>query len=157
MSMNKTALITVAAKLDLEIGEKETKESLIELIANYYSEADMEDELKSFLASNNLEVNETGDIVKVKRQKKLGENPNTKAFHTIKILQDESLATLSYKELRDYLSESEGVETTPASIAWYANWMKQKSMTVVARAKKEKAPTTEADVEEAAAEASKED
>jgi len=150
MSMSKTALITVAAKLEIEIEGKETKETLIELIANHYSEASMDEELKSFLAENGLEVNEDGDIVKCKRQKKLGENPNTKAYHTIKILQDESLAGLSYKELKDYLAESEGIETTPASIAWYANWMKQKGMDVVSRAKKEKVVAEEEDVEAAA-------
>jgi len=148
MSMNKTQLITVAAKLDLPVGEKETKESLIELIANHYAENDEREELSAFLAQNGLQVNENGDIVKVKRQKKLGENPNTKAYHTIKVLQDESLASLSYKELKEYLSESEGIETTPASIAWYANWMKQKGMDLVPRVKK---PTTEEDIEEAAA------
>ena len=149
MSMNKTQLITVAAKLDLPVGEKETKESLIELIANHYAENDEREELSAFLAQNGLQVNENGDIVKVKRQKKLGENPNTKAYHTIKVLQDESLATLSYKELKEYLAESEGIETTQASIAWYANWMKQKGMDVVPRAKKP--PVTEEDIEEAAA------
>ena len=139
MSMNKTQLIAAAAKLGVEIGDKPTKETLIESIANFHNEKGNTEELKVFLEENGFTLNDEGEIVKAKKVKKLGENPNTKAFHTIKVLQDESLAGLSYKELKNYLAESEGIETTSSSIAWYANWMKQKGMNPIPRAKKPKA------------------
>jgi hypothetical protein len=103
--------------------------------------------LDAFLDENGLVREEDGEIVKKAKRKSLGENPNTKAYHTIQVLQDESLAGLSYPELAKYLKETEGVETTANSIAWYSNWLKSKGKPVVARAKKkkaEKAPEAEA-------------
>jgi len=111
MSMTKTQLIAAATKLGLEIASKETRDSLIEKIANFYNETGDTEDLKAFLEDNGFTLTEEGEIVKAKKQKKLGENPNTKAYHIIKVLQDASLAKLSYKELKAYLLEAEGIET----------------------------------------------
>jgi hypothetical protein len=138
-TMTKTQLIAKAAGLGLEVEDKHTKEQLLELIAEKLYEDGEEEQLDEFLDENGFARDEDGEIVKKTKRKSLGENPNTKAFHTIKVLQDESLAELSYPELAKYLKETEGVETTANSIAWYSNWLKSKSKPVVARAKKKKA------------------
>lgn len=145
MAMNKTQLIAVAAKLGMEIDAKATKESLLEAVSKQLEENGDEAALLSFLNENGFTI-EDGNVVKMNRRRKLGENPNTKAHYTITALQDESLAHLSYGEIAKYIEETHGVTTTANSISWYANWMKQHSMTVVARNKpaKEKAPKAEA-------------
>ena len=143
--MTKTQLIAVAARLGLEVSGKEKKEALMESIINAYNEKGDNEGLMEFLDNNGLTVNEEGVIVKKSRRQSLGENPNTKAYHTIKVLQDESLAHLSYSELAAYLKETSGIETTSNSIAWYANWLKSKNQPVVPRQRKKKEGLPEAE------------
>jgi len=140
--MTKTQLIAKVAGYGLPVEDKDTKEILMEKVANYLSENGKDDELLEFLEENGFTLDEEGNVVKRTRRRSLGENPNTKAFHTIAVLQDESLAHLSYPELKDYLKETVGIDTTSSSIAWYAAWLKTKGKPVVARnkPKKEKAP-----------------
>ena len=147
--MTKTQLIAKAAGLGLVVEDKDTKEMLLEKVATFYSENDKGEELAEFLEENGFAQDEEGNIVKRTKRRSLGENPNTKAFHTIKVLQDESLEHLSYPEMSAFLKETEGVETTANSIAWYANWLKTKGRPVVARKKikKVKPVTEEAPVE----------
>jgi len=147
--MTKMELVAKAAGLGLEVESNDTKEILLEKVANFLAEAERQDELVEFLEENGFTLNEEGEVVKRTKRRSLGENPNTKAYHTIQALQNEDLAGLSYPELAKYLKETEGIETTANSIAWYANWLKSKDKPVVARqkAKKEAAP------EEAAPEA----
>ena len=137
--MTKTQLIAKAAGLGLTVEDKDTKEVLLEKVADHYSAEGMNDELLEFLEENGFTLDDEGNVVKRTKRRSLGENPNTKAFHTITVLQDESLAHLSYPELAAYLKETQGVETTANSIAWYANWLKTKGRDVVGRAKKKKA------------------
>ena len=152
MAMSKAELTAKATELGLELPAAKDKVSLITAIANHLEND--EKALTEFLAENNLMVQD-GEIVKLKKTKKLGENQNTKAFYTIEILKDPTLAGLSYNELVKYLKETKGVETTPAAISWYYSWMKNKGMEPVARARKpkvEKAPVeaeVEAEVEKA--------
>ncbi len=136
--MTKTQLIARAAGLGLPVEDKDTKEVLLEKVSNFFIENDDKEALVSFLEENGFTLDEEGNVVKKSKRGSLGENPNTKAFHTIKVLQDETLAELSYAELANYLKETEGVETTANSIAWYANWLKTKGKECVARAKKSK-------------------
>ncbi len=148
MAMNKSELIAKAVELGLEIEGKDTKEALLEKISAHLEEAGDKEVLLAFLNDNGFTIDEEGNVVKASRRRALGENPNTKAFHTIAVLQDESLAHLTYAELAKYLEETEGVVTTANSISWYANWMKQRGKEVVARnkpkkAKAEKAPEAE--------------
>ena len=152
MAMNKSELTVKAVELEIEIEGKDTKEVLLEKISAKLEEAGDKDALIKFLNDNGFTIDEEGNVVKMSRRRTLGENPNTKAFHTITVLQDESLAHLSYAELAKYLEETEGVTTTANSISWYANWMKQRGKEVVARnkPKKEKASKT---ADEAAPEA----
>jgi hypothetical protein len=143
--MTKTQLIAEAAKLGIEVEDRFKKEELLEKISTKLYEDGEEEKLDEFLEKNGYTRDEDGEIVKATKRKSLGENPNTKAYHTIEVLQDESLAELSYPELAKYLKETKGVETTANSIAWYSNWLKSKGKPVVARAKKAKAkPETEA-------------
>ena len=155
--MTKTQLIAKAAGLGLTVEDKDSKEQLLEKISNHYIEVDDKEALVEFLEENGFTLNEEGEVVKKSKRGTLGENPNTKAYHTIKVLQDESLAELSYAELAKYLKETEGVETTSNSIAWYANWLKSKGKPVVARAKKKKAEKKEEPANEASDEAPVED
>lgn len=143
--MNKSQLVVRATELGVAIEAKDTKEVLLEKISTHLEEAGDKDALVAFLNENGFTIDAEGNVVKMSRRRTLGENPQTKAFLTIKVLQDESLEHLSYSELAKYLSETEGVETTANSISWYANWMKQRSMPVVPRkkAKKEKAEGSE--------------
>jgi CO dehydrogenase/acetyl-CoA synthase beta subunit len=140
--MTKTGLIAKAAGLGLEVEDKDTKEMLLEKIATFLSEEERTEDLTEFLEENGFTLNEEGEVVKKTKRGTLGENPNTKAYHTIQALQNEELAGLTYPELAKYIKETEGVETTANSIAWYANWLKSKGKPVVARqkAKKEAAP-----------------
>jgi len=138
MAMNKSELIAKAVELGLEIEGKDTKEVLLEKISAHLEEAGDQDALMAFLNDNGFTIDEEGNVVKMSRRRTLGENPNTKAFHTITVLQDESLAHLTYAELAKYLEETEGVITTANSISWYANWMKQRGKEVVARNKPKK-------------------
>ena len=148
--MTKTQLIAKVAGLGLEVEDKDTKEILLEKVATKLSEEGKDEELLEFLDANGFALDEEGAVVKRTRRRSLGENPNTKAFHTIEVLQDENLEHLSYPELAAYLKETKGVETTANSIAWYANWLKGKGKPVVARKKiKKEKPTEEAPVEEA--------
>jgi hypothetical protein len=147
--MTKTQLIAKAAGLGLEVEDKTTKEKLMEDISNHYIVNDQKEDLVSFLDEVGFTLNDDGEIVKKSKRGTLGENPNTKAFHTIKVLQDESLAELSYNELAKYLKDTEGVETTANSIAWYANWLKTKNKPVVSRMKKKKAAPEEPASEDA--------
>ncbi len=144
MAMNKSELTVKAVELEIEIEGKDTKEVLLEKISAKLEEAGDKDALIKFLNDNGFTIDEEGNVVKMSRRRTLGENPNTKAFHTITVLQDESLAHLTYAELAKYLEETEGVTTTANSISWYANWMKQRGKPVVARnkPKKEKASKT---------------
>jgi hypothetical protein len=144
--MTKTQLIAKTAGLGLEVADKDTKEQLLEKIATELSAQGKNEELLEFLESNGFTLDDEGNVVKRTKRRSLGENPNTKAFHTITVLQDESLAHLTYPELAAYLKETEGVETTSNSIAWYANWLKSKGRPCVARAKKVK-ETPEADAD----------
>jgi Icc-related predicted phosphoesterase len=140
MAMSKTELQAKCKELGIELPTAKDKVSLITVIANHL-EAD-ETALTSFLADNGLMVQD-GEIVKLKKTKKLGENTNTKAFYTIEVLKDPTLAQLSYNELVKYLEETKGIETTAAAVSWYYSWMKNKGMEPVARARKpkvEKAP-----------------
>lgn len=137
--MTKTQLIAKTAGLGLTVDDKDTKEALLEKVANHLSEEGKNEELLEFLEENGFTLDEEGNVVKRTKRRSLGENPNTKAFHTISVLQNEELAHLSYPELVAYLKETEGVETTANSIAWYANWLKAKGRDCVARAKKVKA------------------
>jgi len=141
--MTKTQLIAKVAGLGLEVEDKDTKEILLEKVANHLSEEGKDEELLEFLEENGFTLDEEGNVVKRTKRRSLGENPNTKAYHTIKVLQDETLAHLSYPELRDYLKETEGIETTASSIAWYAAWLKSKNKPVVARNKPKKADKKE--------------
>jgi len=138
MAMNKSELIAKAVELGLEIEGKDTKEVLLEKISAHLEEAGDQDALMAFLNDNGFTIDEEGNVVKMSRRRTLGENPNTKAFHTITVLQNESLAHLTYAELAKYLEETEGVITTANSISWYANWMKQRGKEVVARNKPKK-------------------
>jgi len=138
MAMNKSELIAKAVELGIEIGGKDTKEVLLEKISVHLEEAGDQDALVAFLNDNGFTIDEDGNVVKMNRRRTLGENPNTKAYHTITVLQDESLAHLTYAELAKYLEETEGVTTTANSISWYANWMKQRNKPVVARNKPKK-------------------
>ena len=147
--MTKTQLIARTASLGLTVEDKDTKEVLLEKISNFYLEQDDKESLVAFLEENGFTLDEEGNVVKKSKRGTLGENPNTKAFHTINVLQDESLAELSYAELAAYLKETEGVETTANSIAWYANWLKTKGKPCVARAKKAAAAKAKADAEAA--------
>ena len=140
MAMSKSDLTKKATELGLDVSTAKDKVSLITVIANHL-ESD-EAALTSFLAENNLMVQD-GEIVKLKKTKKLGENTNTKAFYTIEVLKDPTLAGLSYNELVKYLSETKGIETTSAAISWYYSWMKNKGMNPVARARKPKAEKAE--------------
>ena len=133
--MTKTQLIATAAGLGLVVEDKDTKEVLLEKVASHYSEAGEDDKLTEFLDENGFALDEEGNVVKRTKRRSLGENPNTKAYHTIQVLQDEALEHLSYPEMAAYLKETVGVETTPNSIAWYANWLKSKGKPVVARKK----------------------
>ena len=153
--MTKTQLIARTASLGLTVEDKDTKEVLLEKISNHFIAQDDKESLVAFLEENGFTLDEDGNVVKKSKRGTLGENPNTKAFHTINVLQDESLAELSYAELSAYLKETEGVETTANSIAWYANWLKTKGKPCVARAKKKKAekPAAEAEAEAPVAEA----
>lgn len=144
MAMNKTQLIAEAAKLGMEVDAKATKESLLEAISKHLEAQGDEAKLLAFLNENGFTI-ENGNVVKMSRRRKLGENPNTKAYFTISALQDESLAHLSYGELAKYIEEANGVTTTANSISWYANWMKQHGMTVVARNKPVKEKPAKAD------------
>lgn len=147
--MTKTQLIATVAGLGLQVDDKDTKEVLLEKAATHYAENGMQDELVAFLEENGYELDEEGNAVKRAKKRSLGENPNTKAYHTIKALQDESLAHLTYAEIVSYLKETVGMETTSRSVAWYANWLKTKGKPVVARAKKAKEEEEEvASVEE---------
>ena len=148
MAMNKTQLIAKAATLGMTVDAKATKESLLEEISKHLEAAGDETALVAFLNENGFTI-ENGNVVKMNRRRKLGENPNTKAHYPITALQDETLAHLSYGELAKYIEATHGVTTTANSISWYANWMKQHSMTVVARNKpvKEKPVKAEAAVE----------
>jgi len=150
--MTKVQLIARAAGLGLEVEDKDSKERLMEKIVNHYNEIDDREAMVEFLDENGFALDDEGVIVKKTKRGSLGENPNTKAYHTIKVLQDESLAELSYTELARYLKETEGVETTSNSIAWYANWLKSKGRPVVARARKKKVedPNPETNNEEPA-------
>lgn len=152
--MTKTQLIARAAGLGLGVEDKDTKEVLLEKVASKLSEEGKDEELNEFLEENGFALDEEGNVVKKSKRRSLGENPNTKAFHTIQVLQDESLEGLTYPELTTYLKETVGVETTANSIAWYANWLKSKNKPVVARkrAKKEKLPVEDAPDEDAPAE-----
>ncbi len=150
--MTKTQLIARAAGLGLPVEDKDTKEVLMEKVATKLSEDGETEKLSEFLEENGFTQDEDGKVVKRTKRRSLGENPNTKAFHTIKVLQDESLEHLSYPELAAYLKETEGVETTANSIAWYANWLKTKGKPVVGRKKIKKADVKKAE-EEAAKEA----
>ncbi len=136
--MTKTQLVAKAAGLGIEVDDKDTKEVLLEKIATKLYEDGKEEELDEFLGENGFARDEEGNIVKKSKRRTLGENPNTKAYFTIQVLQDESLAHLSYPELAKYLKETHGVETTANSIAWYSNWLKSKGKPYVARAKKTK-------------------
>lgn len=138
MAMNKSMLIAKAVELKIEIEGKDTKEILLEKISTNLEEAGDKEALVAFLNENGFTIDEEGNVVKMNRRRTLGENPNTKAFHTIAVLQDESLAHLTYAELAKYLEETEGVTTTANSISWYANWMKQRGKVVVARNKPKK-------------------
>ena len=150
MAMSKSELTAKATELGLELPAAKDKVSLITAIANHL-ESD-EKALTEFLAENNLMVQD-GEIVKLKKTKKLGENQNTKAFYTIEILKDPTLAGLSYNELVKYLKETKGIETTPAAISWYYSWMKNKGMEPVARARKPKAEKAPVEAEAVEAEA----
>jgi uncharacterized protein with von Willebrand factor type A (vWA) domain len=148
--MTKTQLIAKVAGLGLAVEDKDTKEQLLEKVATFLANEGRNDELIEFLGENGLTLNEEGVVVKKAKKRSLGEDPNTKAYHTIQVLQNEELAHLSYPELVKYLKETEGVETTASSIAWYSNWLKSKGRPVVARAKKTKKAEPEApEVEEA--------
>lgn len=136
--MTKTQLIAKAAGLGLQVEDKDSKEELLEKVAEALSAANKQEELVEFLDENGFALDEDGTVVKKTKRKSLGENPNTKAFHTISALQDESLAGLSYPELAHYLKETTGLETTANSIAWYANWLKTKNKPCVARNKAKK-------------------
>lgn len=146
MAMSKTELLKKLEELGLEAPTQKDKVSLITTIANHL-ESD-EAALTAFLAENNLMV-EDGEIVKLKKTKRLGENENTKAFATIEVLKDPSLAELSYNELVKFLRETKGIETTPAAVSWYYSWMKNKGMEPVARARKKKEVAPVAEGEEA--------
>lgn len=148
--MTKTQLIAKVAGLGLAVEDKDTKEVLLEKVANHLSEAGKDEELLEFLEENGFTLDEEGNVVKRTKRRSLGENPNTKAYHTIQVLQDESLEHLSYPELKDYLKETVGCETTASSIAWYAAWLKSKGKPVVARNKPKKVKAEVAPVEEAA-------
>lgn len=145
MAMNKTQLIAKAAQLGIEVDAKATKESLLEVVSKHLEAVGDADALIAFLNENGFTI-ENGNVVKMNRRRKLGENPNTKAHYTITALQDEALAHLSYGEIAKYIEETHGVTTTANSISWYANWMKQHSMVVVPRNKpvKEKPAKAEA-------------
>ena len=145
--MTKTQLIAKAAGLGLAVEDKDSKEQLLEKISNHYIEIDDKEALVEFLEENGFTLDDEGNVVKKTKRGTLGENPNTKAYHTISVLQDESLAELSYAELAKYLKETKGVETTANSIAWYTNWLKSKGKPVVARAKKKKADKPESEAE----------
>ncbi len=145
--MSKTQLIAKAAGLGLTVEDKDNKEVLLEKICTHLDEIGDEEALTEFLDENGFTRDESGKVVKRTKRRSLGENPNTKAYHTITVLQDENLAHLSYPELTSYLKETEGVETTANSIAWYANWLKGKGKPVVAR-KKIKKKVEEAPEEE---------
>ena len=149
--MTKTALIAKTAGLGLEVEDKDTKEVLLEKVASFLSEEGRDDELTEFLEENGFTLNDEGEVVKKTKRGTLGENPNTKAYHTIQALQNEDLEGLTYPELAKYLKETAGVETTANSIAWYANWLKTKGKPVVARKKAKKAEkeAEETPVEEA--------
>jgi len=136
--MTKTQLIARAAGLGLTVEDKDTKEELLEKIAEELLKQEKQEELLEFLDENGFALDDDGTVVKKTKRKSLGENPNTKAFYTISILQDESLEGLSYPELATYLKETTGVETTANSIAWYANWLKTKNKPCVARNKSKK-------------------
>ena len=150
MAMSKSDLTKKATELGLDVSTAKDKVSLITVIANHL-ESD-EAALTSFLAENNLMVQD-GEIVKLKKTKKLGENTNTKAYYTIEVLKDPTLAGLSYNELVKYLSETKGIDTTPAAISWYYSWMKNKGMNPVARARKPKAEKAPVEAEAVEAEA----
>lgn len=151
--MTKTQLIIKATSLGLEVADKDGREALLEKISIALSELeDNNEQLLEFLEANGLTLDEEGEVVKRTKRRSLGENPNTKAFHTISVLQNVELAHLSYPELVSFLKETEGVETTANSIAWYANWLKSKGRDVVARAKKTKKAEAEAEEPTAAAE-----
>ena len=117
--MTKTQLIARAAGLGLEVADKDDKELLMEIISAHYSENGLDEELETFLDENGFTLDEEGQVVKKTKRRSLGENPNTKAFHTITVLQNEELEGLTYPELAKYLKETEGIETTANSIAWY--------------------------------------
>jgi hypothetical protein len=150
--MNKSQLVVRATELGVAIEAKDTKEILLEKISAHLEEAGDKDALVAFLNENGFTIDAEGNVVKMSRRRTLGENPQTKAFLTIKVLQDDSLEHLSYGELAKFLSETEGVDTTANSISWYANWMKQRSMPVVARKKAKKEKAEKAPAEEAAPE-----
>jgi hypothetical protein len=147
--MTKTQLIAKAAGLGLTVEDKDTKEVLLEKIVNHLNEVNDDEALLEFLEANGYTVDEDGKPVKRTKRRSLGENPNTKAYHTINVLQNEDLAHLSYPELVAYLKETEGVETTASSIAWYANWLKSKGKPVVARNKPKKVIAEAPEAEEA--------
>ena len=132
--MNRTELIVTATKLGLTIDSSHTKSDLLEMIADKLSESEeTHQELLEFLDANGFALDADGSVVKKARRATLGSNPGTKAYATIKVLQDEDLAHLTYKELVDYIRETNAITTTAASIAWYASWLKGKGQPVVAR------------------------
>lgn len=121
--MNKTDLIVMATKLDIEVNSATKKETLIELIAEKLTEKKDTTALVEFLEQNGFTL-EKGKVVKLKKKPSLGRNPGTKAFFTIEVLSDPNLAHLSIDDIVEYLKQSHGITTTKNCVSWYINFMR---------------------------------